>query len=114
MDAASLMVSSFVAEHGVVRDGDKIDPTVPTLASRMKEMGYATGSVFHNPYAGPMSGLDRGFDVCTQAKRQVGVDDLEEWLDLDPAQPFFLYLHNTLPRIAFGCRVGDVAAGCLQ
>lgn len=94
----SLMTSTFLPEHRVARDGNRIAADVPTLASRLRNAGYATHSVFGNPYAGPLSGLDRGFDSHELAPGPVDVRVLEAWLATDPPAPFFLYLHNTVPH----------------
>lgn len=95
---ASLMLSTFLPEHGVVRDGDRVPAALPTLAERLKGLGWSTTSVFFNPYAGPLTGLDRGFDACLEAKREVGGEDVVAWLARQPALPAFLYLHNTTPH----------------
>ncbi len=95
----SLMVSSFLSEHGVARDRDVVDPTTPTLATRAQELGFTTASYYENPYAGPLSGLDRGFDLCLQVeKNRPGAEELSDWLDIAPDDPFFVYLHNALPH----------------
>ena len=95
---ASLMLGSFLPEHGVVKDGDRIPAADTTLAEHLRGLGYSTGSFIHNPYAGSMTGLERGFDVCEQADRVVGSEQLRRWLDAEPKHPFLLYLHNTIPH----------------
>lgn len=95
---ASLMLGCFLPEHGVVKDGDRIPATDTTLAEHLQRLGYSTGSFIHNPYAGTMTGLERGFDVCEQADRVVGSEQLRRWLDAEPEHPFLLYLHNTIPH----------------
>ena len=94
----SLMLSSFLSEHGVVRDRDVIAPNAPTLAGRMKQLGFSTASYFENPYVGPLSGLDRGFDLCRDVDEHPGPKVVAEWLETAPDGPFFLYLHNTIPH----------------
>jgi arylsulfatase A-like enzyme len=94
----SLMLSSFAAEHGVVRDVDRIAPSAEPLAARLGRLGYRTASFFRNPYAGPMSGLDRGFDVVRLDRGEISGAMVEEWIEAAPPGPFFLYLHNTTPH----------------
>jgi len=94
----SLMTSTFLPQHGVVVDRHALNENVPTIATRLRELGYSTGSIYHNPYAGPLSGLDRGFDLCRPSDREVGAEHVREWLARKPSFPFFLYLHNAVPH----------------
>ena len=111
----SLMLSEFVGRHGVVKDGDRIADDAVPIAARMQALGYRTRSVFRNPYAGPMSGLDRGFETATLANRVVGAADVEACFAEDDPRPLFLYLHNVLPHdpyrpeASFLARFGEVA-----
>ncbi len=97
----SLMLSQLICEHRVVYDGQVIDPAAVPLAERLRERGYRTGSFFVNPYAGALSGLDRGFDTSELVKKQNTGRTVADWLDqpsTDRSTPFFLYLHNTEPH----------------
>ena len=94
----SLLTSTFACEHRVVVDGQRIAPSLEPLAARLKEAGYATASFLANAYAGPMSGLDRGYDTC-QSVRFVDGKLVDAWLNTVPAdRPFHLYLHNIEPH----------------
>jgi len=96
----SLMTSTFPCEHGVVVDGQHIDASQRPLAERLSDAGYATASFYANPYAGPMSGLDRGFDDCTHHPATDGAI-VADWLSTGVARPFFAYIHNLEPHDAF-------------
>lgn len=96
----SLMTSKFPCEHGVVVDGQKVSASAETLAERMKQAGYQTASFYANPYAGPTSGLDRGFDQCAFHRFTDG-KVLDAWLDTAGDKPFFLYIHNVEPHDAY-------------
>ncbi len=94
----SLMLSMPLCEHNVLYDGQKIHDTARTLADRLHGAGYSTGAFFSNPYAGEMSGLDRGFDISQLVTRPNDGRQVDEWLDRYPDKPFFLYLHNMAPH----------------
>jgi arylsulfatase A-like enzyme len=78
-------------------DGDRLSETIPTLAEGLEKAGYATASAYGNPYAGPMSGLDRGFFL---AEFRVGsrAQTVQQTLDGLGGSSFFLYLHNEEPH----------------
>ena len=59
---ASLMTSTFPCEHGLLVDGDRLPESISPLAERLRASGFGTLNLHANPYAGEMSGLDRGFD----------------------------------------------------
>jgi arylsulfatase A-like enzyme len=94
----SMMLSQFLCEHRVLVDGQKIDADADPLAARLKRVGYATGSFFNNPYAGPMSGLDKGYDVCRSFRHQIKGPDVAPWLEEAGAGMFYVYVHNTEPH----------------
>ncbi len=96
----SLMTSTFPCEHGVVLDGQRVGDSLSSLAEWLSQVGYATASFYANPYAGPMSGLDRGFDQCSFHKSTDG-PILSEWLSTNGATPFFAYIHNIEPHDPF-------------
>jgi arylsulfatase A-like enzyme len=92
----SLLTGVMPCEHRVIRDGDRLPAGIETLAERLKRAGYATASLFHNPYAGPLTGMQRGFDVSRMTENSDGpaIDPLLA----DSATPLFLYVHNTEPH----------------
>lgn len=94
---ASLMTAQFLCEHGVVLDGQRVSDSVVTIAKQLQSAGYATGSFYANPYAGPMTGLDRGFNHCAFHGATDG-SIVDAWLATAGVGPFFAYIHNVEPH----------------
>lgn len=99
----SLMSSQPVCAHGVVVDGQRLPRAFRTLAQRLARHGYATASFYANPYAGPLSGLGRGFDLARHAS-PIRLDWIRSWLDEHSARPFFLYVHQTEPHNPYAAK----------
>jgi arylsulfatase A-like enzyme len=60
---ASLFTGLYPWEHRVhMKAALKLDPSLPTMASLLKEEGYATLSLSANGFVGPEFGLLKGFD----------------------------------------------------
>ncbi|MEP0847426.1 MAG: sulfatase [Phycisphaerae bacterium] len=97
----SILTSTFLCEHGVVVEGQKISPNLYTLAERLRLAGYHTASMYVNDFAGPVTGLDRGYDVCQKFQEVVDAADVESWLRGRPDKPFLLYVHNIEPHNPF-------------
>lgn len=117
----SLFTSTFQCEHGVTVDGQKISPSLRTMAERFHDLGYYTTNFFVNDYAGPVNGMDRGFDVCLKHQRYVDGGHVAKWFDTRPAdKPFFLYIHNIEPHNPHNAddtivpRFGNVRPGARQ
>lgn len=96
----SLMTSTFPCEHGAIVDGQQIAASSTPLAQRLHDAGYATASFYANPYAGPMTGLDRGFDHVAHHRATDG-SIVDAWLGTISAEPFFAYIHNVEPHDPF-------------
>jgi arylsulfatase A-like enzyme len=94
----SMFLSQLSCEHGVRVDGDRISEDTKPLALVLKELGYETASFHANPYAGKMSGLDKGFDVARLVKQDALEGVVREWLDARQGGPFFLYIHTVEPH----------------
>ena len=105
---ASMHTSTFMCEHGVLVDQQRIPSSMDPLAVRMKRTGYATASFYTNPYAGPITGLDRGFDREQLMQDGTEADDLRPWLDSLGQAPFFLYVHNVEPHNPYDCRDAEL------
>lgn len=97
----SLMTSTFPCEHGVLVDGDRLPDSITPLAERLRSVGFRTVNLYANPYAGEMSGLDRGFDLHRQGL-DAGARAVERALDRpqegETTSRLFLYVHNTGPH----------------
>jgi len=124
----SILTSQLACEHNVLVDGQKIAPAVEPLAARLKRIGYSTCSLFVNGYAGPMSGLDAGYDICDWIHtpnrggiRTVDGSIVERRLAGRRAErPFHFYIHNVEPHNPFDAPdrlvklFGGVPAGTKQ
>jgi len=97
----SLLTSQPLCEHRVALDGETVAPELATLAEALAARGWRTASLFANPFAGPISGLDRGFEIARLVP-QADRERVARWLDAVGAQPFFLYLHNVEPHDPYG------------
>lgn len=113
---ASLMTSLYSYTHGIVHDYDTIPKGSTTLAQQLRAAGYVTASIVANPFAGRLTGLDRGFDYLAEwaAIQRYRTDahdrgtDSEAvnkmafpWLEKHHDEPFFLYAHATDPHAPY-------------
>jgi len=124
----SLLTSQLACEHNVLVDGQKISPATEPLAARLKAIGYSTCSLFVNGYAGPMSGLDAGYDICEWIHRtnRDGIRTVDGSIvegrlaGRQPDRPFHFYIHNVEPHNPFDAPnrlvklFGGVPAGTKQ
>ena len=113
---ASLMTSLYSYTHGIIRDYDTIPKGATTLAEQLRAAGYVTAGVVANPFAGLLSGLDRGFDymsewLAVQRYRNEAEDRstdsaavnkiLFPWLERHRDEPFFIYAHTMDPHAPY-------------
>jgi len=99
---ASILSSTFACEHGVIVDGQKLSPSFDTLPERLRSIGYATGGYYANPYVGPATGLDQGYDLYeVDWDKDALAAQVGAYLDQHASAPFFLYLHTIEPHDAF-------------
>lgn len=102
---ASLATSKFPCEHGVTSPRKMLSPDIETLAQRLQSLGYTTESQYQNLYAGPVSGLDRGFDRQTDLSARGAYELIENVGNVIrdiSSGPFYLYLHTMEPHDPFG------------
>ena len=59
---ASLFTGMYTSGHGLVVDGDKLDPNLSTLPQILSQHGYRCGAFVRNVYVSEYSGLVRDFD----------------------------------------------------
>jgi arylsulfatase A-like enzyme len=60
--ATSMLTGMWPSRHGTQTDRSRLPDHVPTVAEKMKALGYETVAVVGNGNAGSVAGLDRGFD----------------------------------------------------
>lgn len=85
-------------EHGFVglSDRHRLEGSTPTLASELREHGYATVAFTGGVNVAATYGFDVGFDLFRSNGRNFR-DNLEEtryWLDEQATEPFFLFWHG--------------------
>jgi arylsulfatase A-like enzyme len=113
---ASLMTSLYSFTHGIINDTDTIPNASATIAEQLRAAGYVTASAVANPFAGRMTGLQRGFDYMDEyqvvlrnrteaADRGTDSAALNKvvfpWLERHRNEPFFLYAHATDPHAPY-------------
>jgi arylsulfatase A-like enzyme len=113
---ASLLTSLYSFTHGIANDYDTIPKGATTIAEQLRAAGYITASLIANPFAGRITGLERGFDYLSdwavvQRFRKDAVDRGTDsaavnkivfpWLERHRDEPFFLYAHTTDPHAPY-------------
>jgi tetratricopeptide (TPR) repeat protein len=110
---ASLLSGLLPPEHGVRNNiGYKLDPKHETLATVLRQRGYATGAAVSAFVLRRATGLDSGFDfyddvVTARGAKAVGEVQREgretvaralDWLRGSSGRPFFLFVHLYEPH----------------
>ncbi len=112
---ASLLTSLYSYTHGIRRDTGAIPAGAATMAEQFRKAGYVTASITGNPFAGRLTGLDRGFDYQMEypaVERELSASDRAtdsaglnrvafRWLDKHRQTPFFLFLLSTDPHAPY-------------
>jgi arylsulfatase A-like enzyme len=87
---------------GYAKNGDTIPKDAHPLAERAHDAGYQTATFTSNPFAGSLSGLERGVDFFRdrQAKENsASSTELHEqfwsWRDDWPGEPYFVHFQTT-------------------
>jgi hypothetical protein len=95
---STIFTSLYPSQHGANLPQHRIRPSIPTLATILKERGYATGALINSVVLEKDYGLDAGFDyydvVRLDGRRadQTTTEALE-WIDSNKGGPFMLFLH---------------------
>ncbi|MEO6403129.1 MAG: sulfatase-like hydrolase/transferase [Vicinamibacteria bacterium] len=114
---SNILSGQYPLLHGV-RDntGFRFPANVPTLATRLKEQGLRTGAFVSAFVLDSRFGLDRGFDIYDD--QTAGVDRQTpfvvpdrrgeqtvaravHWIDSQPDQPFFAFVHLYDPHFPY-------------
>ncbi|MCK6444784.1 MAG: sulfatase [Planctomycetes bacterium] len=102
---ASLFTSLYPTEHGAggnLLEFKALPASVPTLAERFHDAGYATAAITNVDFLGPSFGLARGFQhhdsVYYQSNEEVRradatTDAALAWLDSRGSGPWLLFVH---------------------
>jgi arylsulfatase A-like enzyme/Flp pilus assembly protein TadD len=114
---ASLFTGTLPAVHGVLdNSGYRIEASVPTLAERLKQQGYATGGAVSAIVLTGTSGISRGFDFYqdgiepaapgqpvneVQRAGDETADLLTTWLDGVTQTRVFGFLHLYEPHAPY-------------
>ena len=113
---ASLLTSIYSYTHGIFNDYDTIPKGASTLAEQLRNAGYVTADISASPWAGRVTGLQRGFDYVMEfpvvqrhrtdaADRGTDSAALDKvvfpWLERHRDEPFFLYAHATDPHAPY-------------
>lgn len=105
---ASLLTGLSPLEHGLLTNGQVLDPGLTTLAERFQAAGFDTAGFSANRLIARGSGLEQGFGTFeTYASEDKDLDAIRgamTWLnarDLDNGPPIFLWLHLVGPHLPY-------------
>lgn len=101
----SLLFSLNSASHQVYFNDQRVDESLPSMATFLKEEGYITYGFTGGGYVSSIYGFAKGFDWYDEPvggrKAPLGMDEAErmfevtsEWLGKNQDKPFFLFLHT--------------------
>lgn len=111
---ASMFTGLLPRQHGLLRHQDRLAAGTPTVASRLRGMGYHTVAITDGGFLHPRWGLAAGFDrwdwtvghpwepkdvkeVVQRAKR---------WLEGNGFEPYLLFVHTYETHQPYGNREG--------
>ena len=92
----SMLTGLAVHQHGVDRATGALSDSLPTLARRLRRVGYETLGVASGGYLRPAFGLAQGFDrYRTADPHNLDFSEAVGWLrGRDSERPFFLFVHT--------------------
>lgn len=105
----SMMTGLYPAGHGVHENGRYFAPTVPMLAEKLKQSGYATAAFVSAFAVARRFGLGRGFETydddfgASRAERPANetTDRAIAWLQKQSTAPRFLWVHYYDPHYPY-------------
>ncbi len=110
----SLLFSLNTASHQVYFNDQKIDSSIPSLASFLKDEGYLTQGITGGGYVSSIFGFSKGFDWYEEpvgGQRAALRDDeaaylfekTSRWLQENKDKKFFLFLHTFQTHGPYRC-----------
>lgn len=101
----SMLFSLNTASHQVYFNDQKIDSSLPSLATHLRKKGYVTHGITGGGYVSGIYGFDKDFDWYEEpvpgSTAQNGQDEVKQlwsktsdWMDRHFNKPFFLFLHT--------------------
>lgn len=107
---ASMLTGLYPAEHGLLRNGQVLDPALPRLSTVLSTAGYHTAAFMGAHVMDSRFAFDLGFDVFDAKMRgpnaherpaEEVVSRAIEWLESVPEGPRFLWVHVYDPHRPF-------------
>jgi arylsulfatase A-like enzyme len=110
----SMLFSLNSASHQVYFNDQKIDGSLPSLATYLRNRGYVTFAFTGGGYVSSIYGFAKGFDWYDEPvggrKAPLGKDEAErlfeftsDWLAKNQNKPFFLFLHTFQIHGPYAC-----------
>ena len=96
----SILTSTYLCEHQILDNRQKLGDELEPLAARLKRLGYAARGLYANALVGPTYGLARGFDSYMPLKGKCE-EKIRQLLDNVPPEPLFLYVHTIEPHTPY-------------
>lgn len=93
----SILTGLDPKEHGVVNEMAEIGADAPTLAQRLRRVGYRTQAFHEGGYLDPRFGFARGFDDYRSREGEwIGMSlwGVLDWLRAQGDDPYFLFLQT--------------------
>lgn len=100
----SLLTSLSCFRHGVNRDSDMIDRSLPTLAEMLRSNGFYCAGITGGGFVGAVFGFSKGFDVYSESGNSLidsaamTFDSAAKWLETNRDKDFFLFIHTYQPH----------------
>lgn len=104
---AALLTGNYRGAHGVRGNGWGLGANVPVVAEVLRDAGYRTAAFFGNGILDADYGFGRGFESYESfaapppkgtSKDEIGVARAISWLEANPAEPWFLWVHLMDPH----------------
>jgi arylsulfatase A-like enzyme len=94
------MTASFVELRHHIERGDSVptvDPSLPRLATVLRDAGYATAAFTGGLTVSPELGFGAGFDRYDTSSFKLGEENVQpmlDWIDAHADQPAFVFFHT--------------------